>query len=1055
MRCSSARVAAALLAVTAAGAAAWRYTSFPPFSTRPPIDVAFAALIEAVGPRRPLRARLTGGFAHGPAPPAARATDERRRSPELAIAVARIEQAIRDGADTAADRARLAAAQLVVGDTGTAVALLEDVVGERPKPSHWSDLAAAYLTRGRPDDIAAALDAAEQAIRLQPDLDEALFNRALALEALSLRVEAVDAWTDFLHRDRTSAWAREAHVALENMRESPSGGDFRDCERLLAGSDLAARQACISNFPRETRELIEVDLLSTWGKAHGEGQRQVAAAVLQRAERLARDLEDRTGDVSTLRIVHAARSATGADSTSLAAAHVRYQSAKRAYDRQEYEQAGDELDSVVAPFAHAGSPAAEWARLYLAVITYQRSQLQRCVTLLGQLRHETRHRQYWALLGRIEWMQSIADVSRGRFTDAIRAADLALASYRRLNDAESLASLQALQADNLRRLGAADRSWDHLVPALSWLSTSPRSTRRQMIQHVAALTALQQDRLAAAAYFFDAYVDAARATGNPSAEAEALLQRARLRYASGAPQPATQDLESASSRLSAATDRTQAEAIQARLLLTEGEGLARIQPVRAVSSLTRAIAHFEASGRRMFLPRALLARAEAHGAREDLSLAEHDLVKGVTEFEHLRTRIDSEAQRISYFDEAWRLFDRLIDMAMRRGLTDQAFAHAERGRARGLLDAASASAAAPASTPARIAGHLASRTTAITFAVLDDALLLWVMRAGDVRFERVPVSRKELARLAGLWLRTFDASFPADRQRELARTLGALLLDRVRTDPGDTLVFVLDGPLHGLPLAALVNPHTGRLLIEDHPVVIAPRASLLDGAEARSVTGLSGDEPVVLAIGNPALGRGDRGLPPLPAAAREAQAVAALYGGRSVLLTGANATRENFMRDAPEADVVHFAGHALANSEFPDLSSLLFAGSASEGDLRASDIAGLSLTRVRLVVLSACSTAAGPIRRAEGPLSLARPFLKAGAREVVATLWPIDDAAALPLFETFHRELRANASTAEALRRAQLSAMKRDDSRTPIWSSLVLYSLFPNRPDANRRSDQE
>ena len=106
--------------------------------------------------------------------------------------------------------------------------------------------------------------------------------------------------------------------------------------------------------------------------------------------------------------------------------------------------------------------------------------------------------------------------------------------------------------------------------------------------------------------------------------------------------------------------------------------------------------------------------------------------------------------------------------------------------------------------------------------------------------------------------------------------------------------------------------------------------------------------------------------------------------------------------------MIHFAGHALSNVSFPGLSRLLFAESAegSSGSLFAHEIGNRDLSSVRIVVLAGCRTSSGQIRRGEGVISLARPFLAAGVPTVLATLWDLNDRASRPLFVEFHRGVR-------------------------------------------------
>jgi len=133
--------------------------------------------------------------------------------------------------------------------------------------------------------------------------------------------------------------------------------------------------------------------------------------------------------------------------------------------------------------------------------------------------------------------------------------------------------------------------------------------------------------------------------------------------------------------------------------------------------------------------------------------------------------------------------------------------------------------------------------------------------------------------------------------------------------------------------------------------------------------------------------------------------------------------------------VIHFAGHTIANAEFPFLSRLLLAPDSNErygsGVLLASDVASYTFPNTRVVVLASCESAAGTYIEGEGFDSVARLFLDAGVPAVVASLWPVDDDA-MPLLINFHRELRRTLDAARALRAAQIAVVENSADRQPL-----------------------
>ena len=183
----------------------------------------YTPLIAAVAENRTVEARLTGGFAYAPMKPLTRSARGVMNEDFALLAATSALQARAQDDPSAANRHAAGVAQLVAGDHEGAVAALESVAAEEPERARYqSDLAAAYLARGRAwdrrDDFEKAKAAADRAIVLEPSLDEAYFNRALALEALGQTGEAEAAYRRALARDPGSPWNAEITTRLQQVR---------------------------------------------------------------------------------------------------------------------------------------------------------------------------------------------------------------------------------------------------------------------------------------------------------------------------------------------------------------------------------------------------------------------------------------------------------------------------------------------------------------------------------------------------------------------------------------------------------------------------------------------------------------------------------------------------------------------------------------------------------------------------------------------------------------------------------------------------------------------
>jgi CHAT domain-containing protein/tetratricopeptide (TPR) repeat protein len=116
------------------------------------------------------------------------------------------------------------------------------------------------------------------------------------------------------------------------------------------------------------------------------------------------------------------------------------------------------------------------------------------------------------------------------------------------------------------------------------------------------------------------------------------------------------------------------------------------------------------------------------------------------------------------------------------------------------------------------------------------------------------------------------------------------------------------------------------------------------------------------------------------------------------------------------------------------MSGLVFAGAnrpntPGRGVLTGECLLDRDLSGLELVVLSACETGLGDVADGQGVFGLQRAFHLAGCRNVVASLWKVDDQATAALMGEFYRRLWATHDPLppiEALRQAQLAVMRAD-----------------------------
>lgn len=367
-----------------------------------------------------------------------------------------------------------------------------------------------------------------------------------------------------------------------------------------------------------------------------------------------------------------------------------------------------------------------------------------------------------------------------------------------------------------------------------------------------------------------------------------------------------------------------------------------------------------------------------------------------------------------------------------------------------------------------------------------------VKRVYELSTARNQQTNGETAEERRLRIKAADLEYPAAAAALTEKLLGPAT-SQIKNK---RLVIVPDGALHYVSFAALPLPagsaetSSGSPVGSVHEVVSLPSASVLgrlrhekagresgpnmlavfadpvfSEADARTSTGSrqrsSGraarkadkDAPSISrdferAIKDVGLAGGENyGLARLPFSRREAESIFNVSPHRlSLKRTDFNASKsEVFSSGLDQYRTIHFATHALLNSQHPELSGIVLSlvdrnGGAVDGFLRLHDVYNLKLS-ADLVVLSACSTALGKEIKGEGIIGLTRGFMYAGSPRVVASLWKVDDAATAALMTIFYRKMQVdNLRPAAALRAAQIEMMKQPRWRSPyFWAPFVLH----------------
>jgi CHAT domain-containing protein len=182
-----------------------------------------------------------------------------------------------------------------------------------------------------------------------------------------------------------------------------------------------------------------------------------------------------------------------------------------------------------------------------------------------------------------------------------------------------------------------------------------------------------------------------------------------------------------------------------------------------------------------------------------------------------------------------------------------------------------------------------------------------------------------------------------------------------------------------------------------------------------------------------ASGSQDSSLAPLSAAIDEGTDVASFFR-RPVLVSGNQVDRKDVLSDLRDAQLFHFAGHAVADA---NRVGLLLGPNAI---LSARDLVMRQPRNLSLAVLSACDTASGEEGKFTDINSLARTFVAEGVPQVVASRWRVDSTVTRQLMLIFYSNLMSGKTPAESLRAAGLAIRKFPNYQHPFyWASFSVF----------------
>jgi len=976
---------------------------------RPSLKSTVETLLERTPDTRAIEPRISGGprwmpFRRGAREPLGKPDSARSAEPESPHMIGLV--------------------QLLTGHPRQAVATLTAAAESSDEPSAWNDLAVAlHESAVRYDSsalLASALAATDRALALDGHHREALFNRALMIERIGLRDDARDAWSRYIDVESTGGWADEARTHLAALAPAKPFLSELDREYDRVAKDPAAAAALVARDPGGARGMGVLEVLGRWGDSVASGDVPAADHHLRVARQLGIAIVHRNGDRMLEQAVAAIDRSRDAERSRLAAAHADYRRGIKTFQASRPSEAEPILRRTAFAFAALNSPVALLAE-HLAINAFH-----------AQGHKAEAERQSQALLARVPpefpamralllSQLGVAQESRAAWGAAIASLDESAALFERLGETQNVATQRRLLAFVYDRIDDRDTAWKHRFAALRGLGSQSSLVLVKTVSSIVDAAMLHRDWHQALS-FVNLQLGIARRIEDRVQVADALLTRAVVRDRIGDGSAARADLAEARAVAASVADPFYRQLLRVAGLRTTSM-LATTPAAQAEAMLTEAIEFQKGRSDRLNLPGLFLQRARVRRTAGDLTGSFADVDRGIAELEQQRESLPAGEARWGAFHGAEELFDVGIELALDAGETERAFRFAERSRARTLLESYGRSHELDLR-------RLPIGTLIVEYAMLPTRLVIFTVTASGVRATPVPIAPQTLGRDTNAMTRALRAGQILDANRAAAIAYRYLIAP-IEADLTDAtvIVFVPDVATSAVPFAIL-RDERGSYLFERHTITIAPGAAAFAAANERR-SGAKAPESVLLLSASPAA----TGSGYLEFADTEARQISSLYRN-AIRIREDGAQLDELARRAPEADVIHFGGHAIGDDRGLEPASILVRQNGAERRVSVGEVASLHLRRAPTVILAGCSTARGESRAAEGVISVAHGFLSAGAPAVIATLWPIDDETAATFFPRLHRRLAEGMPPALALREAQRESFQRGDVPMSLWAAV-------------------
>ena len=289
------------------------------------------------------------------------------------------------------------------------------------------------------------------------------------------------------------------------------------------------------------------------------------------------------------------------------------------------------------------------------------------------------------------------------------------------------------------------------------------------------------------------------------------------------------------------------------------------------------------------------------------------------------------------------------------------------------------------------------------------------------------------------FIRLFSEATPSALSEDISRYTSLayvnykqLLAKELRDNKSEFLTIIPDNQLSFLPFDALLTKKTNAANFAKLPYLVHQKAinlgyslSVLKELKSNSSSISSND-----IIGFfPIFRKNHRSKNELKYTQVEKEKIASHFNG--LFLENEQATKENFLEKAKNYSIVHVSTHASAGDNLHPATIEFY-----DQTLLLPEIYGMQF-HTNLLVLSACETGIGTMQKGEGLMSLSRGFSYSGVKNLVVSLWKVNDKSTGVLMDGFYKNLNKTANFSKSLQLAKVDYIK--DNKISMYKKNPYY----------------